>query len=136
MARRVYFAFDYQDIWEVNQIRNSGQFVDVAVAGFHDASQWEELKEKNDAVIKKAVDDALGGTTVTVACVGSRTADRKWVKYELSASEGRGNGMLGVLLPGQSGHTKPAELGDAPLYSWDSSTFAARVERAAAEAGH
>jgi antiphage defense system Thoeris ThsB-like protein len=136
VARRVYFAFDYQDIWEVNQIRKSGEFVDVAVAGFHDASQWEELREKDDATIKKAIDDALVGTSVTVVCVGERTANRKYVKYELTQSKARGNGLLGVFLPGESGHAKPAELGDAQLYGWDSAKFAERVEAAAAAAGH
>lgn len=136
MARRVYFAFDYQDVFAVNQIRRAGQFVDRAVAGFSDASQWEKLKKKDDALIRKAIDDALMGTTVTVACVGERTASRRWVQYELNASKKRGNGLLGVYLPGESGYTKPAELGEAPLYRWDSSRFAAWVEAAAKRAGH
>jgi hypothetical protein len=136
MARRVYFAFDYQDVFAVNQIRRAGQFVDRAVAGFSDASQWEKLKQKDDAVIRKAIDDALVGTTVTVACVGERTANRRWVKYELNASRKRGNGLLGVYLPGESGHTKPAELGDAPLHDWNSARFAAWVEAAATRAGN
>jgi hypothetical protein len=135
MARRVYFAFDYQDVFEVNQIRNAGQFVDVAVAGFTDASQWEKLKELDDAVIEKAIDDALVNTSVTVACVGARTASRPWVKYELNASRSRGNGLLGVYLPGESGHPKPPELGESQLYAWDSGRFADWVEVAAAAAG-
>lgn len=135
MARRVYFAFDYQDVFEVNQIRNAGQFVDVAVAGFTDASQWEKLKQLDDAVIEKAIDDALVNTSVTVACVGARTASRPWVKYELNASRSRGNGLLGVYLPGESGDPKPTELGDAPLYAWDPKRFADWVEAAAAAAG-
>src|SRR5438067_461901 len=99
MARRVYFAFDYKDVFKVNQIRNAGQFVDVAVAGFTDASQWEKLKQRDDVVIRRAIDNALQRTTVTVACVGERTASRRWVKYELNASKGRGNALLGVYLP-------------------------------------
>jgi len=136
MPRRVYFAFDYQDVFAVNQIRNAGQFVDRAVAGFSDASQWEKLRQRDDAVIRQAIDEALVGTTVTVVCVGQRTANRPWVKYELNASRRRGNGLLGVYLPGQSGHLRPAELGDAPLYQWDSSRFADWVEGAARRAGH
>lgn len=110
MARRVYFAFDYRDVFEVNQIRRAGQFVDRAVAGFDDASQWEELKQKDDAVIRKAIDDTLVGTTVTVVCVGARTANRRWVRYELNASKNRGNGLLGV--------TYPARAATPPLLSW------------------
>ena len=135
MARCVYFAFDYRDVFKVNQIRKAGQFVPVAVAGFTDASQWEKLKQRDDAVIRKAIDDSLKGTTVTVACVGARTAARRWVRYELRASRARGNGLLGVYLPGESGHPKPAELGDAPLYSWNSERFAAWVDAAAIRAG-
>ena len=135
MARRVYFAFDYQDVFEVNQIRNAGQFVDVEVAGFSDASQWEKLKERDDAVIKKAIDDTLVGTSVTVACIGARTASRRWVKYELNASRSRGNGLLGVYLPSGGRYPTPAELGDAPVYAWDSKRFADWVEAAARTAG-
>ena len=137
MARRVYFAFDYQDVFAVNQIRRAGQFVDVSVAGFTDASQWEKLKEKDPAVIKAAIDNALINTSVTVVCVGARTADRRWVKYELAASRDRPNGLLGVYLPGESGHPKPQVLTDegAPLYAWDSSRFAGWVEAAAVRAG-
>lgn len=135
MARRVYFAFDYRDVFAVNQIRRAGQFVDRAVAGFSDASQWEKLKQKDDAVVRRAIDDALVGTTVTVACVGERTATRRWVKYELNASRKRGNGLVGVYLPGGSSHTKPAELGEAPLYRWDSARFSSWVEAAAIRAG-
>ena len=136
MARRVYFAFDYRDVFKVNQIRKAGQFIPVAVAGFTDASQWEKLRERDDAVIRKAIDDAVKGTSVTVACVGERTASRRWVRYELRASKARGNGLLGVYLPRESGHTKPAELGDAPMYGWNPDRFASWVEAAAIRAGH
>jgi hypothetical protein len=137
MARRVYFAFDYQDVFSVNQIRRSGEFIDVAVAGFTDASQWEKLKQKDDVVIIKAIDDSLRNTSVTVVCVGDRTASRRWVKYELAASAARGNGLLGVYLPGESGHTKPKTLEDAgaPLYGWNAARFADWVEAAATKAG-
>jgi imidazolonepropionase-like amidohydrolase len=137
VARRVYFAFDYKDVFAVNQIRRAAQFIDVAVAGFTDASQWEKLKEKDDAVIRAAIDAAVVGTTVTVACVGDRTAARRWVDYELRVSRDRGNGLLGVYLPGQAGHPKPKVLEDvgAPLYRWDHARFADWVEAAAARAG-
>lgn len=137
MARRVYFAFDYQDVFAVNQIRRAGQFVDVSVAGFTDASQWEKLKERDEAVIRAAIDNALINTSVTVVCVGARTADRRWVKYELKASRDRGNGLLGVYLPGEAGHRKPQVLAEegAPLYLWDPARFAGWVEAAAVRAG-
>jgi len=133
MARRVYFAFDYQDVFAVNQIRRSGQFTSVAVAGFHDASQWEKRRQKDDSVIRRAIDTALKNTSVTVVCIGARTASRRWVKYELSASLARGNGLLGVYLPGTSGHPIPKTLTDAGagVYQWNPQRFAAWVQTAA-----
>lgn len=132
MARRVYFAFDYKDVFAVNQIRKAGQFDEVARAGFIDASQWEKLKKKDDSVIRKAINDALVGTSVTVVCVGERTATRRWVKYEVSASKERGNGLLAVYLPGESGHSAPGGLS---VKSWNRDQFGAWVETAAKEAG-
>jgi hypothetical protein len=137
MARRVYFAFDYLDVFAVNQIRRSGQFVDVSVAGFRDASQWETLKRQDADVIRRAIDRALLNTSVTVACIGRRTADRRWVRYELEASRDRGNGLLGIYLPGTAGHAVPAALAQAgaPVYRWNAARFSAWVEAAAARAG-
>lgn len=137
MARRVYFAFDYRDVFKVNQVRRAGEFVGVARAGFADASQWEQLKRKDDAVIKRAIDQALANTSVTVVCVGERTASRRWVKYELNASRVRGNGVLGVYLPGEKGHPKPQALVDAgaPLREWNPARFPAWVEEAAIGTG-
>lgn len=133
MARRVYFAFDYKDVFAVNQIRKSGEFVPRAVAGFDDASQWEELKEKDDATIKRAIDAALANTSVTVVCVGERTASRTYVKYELAQSAARGNGLVGVYLPGTAGHPVPELLSDnaIPVRRWNSARFADWVELAA-----
>lgn len=132
MARRVYFAFDYRDVFRVNQIRKAGEFVDIAKAGFADASQWEKLKKKDDAAITKAIDDTLVSTSVTVVCVGERTANRRWVKYEVSASKARGNGLLAVYLPGVSGHPAPAGMA---VKRWDSTRFGDWVEAAAVAAG-
>jgi hypothetical protein len=133
MARRVYFAFDYVDVFAVNQIRRSGQFVGVAVAGFADASLWEKLKQRDDAVIRRSIDSALMNTSVTVACIGERTASRRWVKYELAASLARGNGLLGVYLPGTSKLPVPKALADAgaPVYQWNAGRFGAWIDAAA-----
>lgn len=132
MARRVYFAFDYQDVFAVNQIRKAGEFVDVARSGFYDASQWEKLKKLDPGTIKAAIDKALSDTTVTVVCVGERTATRRWVKYEVAASTERRNGLLAVYLPGESGYAAPGGL--TPK-RWDNTKFAGWVEEAAQAAG-
>jgi hypothetical protein len=97
MARSVFFSFHYQrDIVRVNQIRNLPEVVDKAAAGFKDSSLWEEAKKKSDEAVKKLIDDALHGTSVSVVCIGSQTAGRKFINYEIQKSIDRGNGLLGV----------------------------------------
>ena len=109
MARRVFFSFHYQrDIWRVNQIRNLPNIVGCAAAGFVDASLWEEAKKKGDAAIKQLIDEGLRNTSVTVVCVGEKTAGRKYINYEIEQSLARGNGLVAVQihhLKDQNGQT-------------------------------
>ena len=97
MARSTFFSFHYQrDIWRVNQIRNLPNVLGKSAAGFADASLWEEAKRKSDAAIKKLIDDGLERTTVTVVCIGAKTAGRKYINYEIEQSIARGNGIIGI----------------------------------------
>lgn len=148
MARRVFFSFHYQrDIWRVNQIRNMPSIIGSAGAGFQDASLWEEAKKKGDAAIKKLIDDGLQNTSVTVVCIGAKTAGRKYINYEIEQSIARGNGIVGIQihhLKDQNGETdtlgeKPAKLtaAGAKVYKYvDKEKLAQRIEEAAKPAGN
>ena len=143
MARRVFFSFHYQrDIWRVNQIRSIPNITGVAAAGFADASLWEEAKEKGEAKIKKLIDEALKNTSVTVVCIGGKTAGRKYINYEIEKSLERGNGVVGIQihhLKDGSGNTDtpgtiPPKIEKAgfKVYKYvDSTKLALRIEEAA-----
>jgi hypothetical protein len=80
MARRVYFAFHYQnDIWRVNEVRQSWVTQERQVAGFYDASLWEEAKKQSDLAIKRMINSGLQNTSVTCVLIGSETSNRRWV---------------------------------------------------------
>lgn len=101
MTRRVFFSFHYQrDVWRVNVVRNSWVTQDREVAGFWDASLWEEAQKKGDAAIKRMIDEGLKNTSVTAVLIGSETWGRRWVRYEIIESYNRGNGLLGVYIHG------------------------------------
>ncbi|HEV2380848.1 MAG TPA: TIR domain-containing protein [Terriglobia bacterium] len=109
MARRVFFSFHYdEDIWRVNQIRNMGVTRDWETMPFLDHASWEAVKRKGDAAVKAWIDRQLDGSGVTVVLIGSQTANRKYVKYEIQESHRRGNGLLGIYINGlknQEGQT-------------------------------
>ena len=97
MARHVFFSFHYQrDIVRVNQIRNLPEVIDQSAAGFKDGSLWEEAKKKSDDAVKKLIDEGLRGTSVTVVCIGYKTAGRNFINYEIQKSIDRCNGIVGV----------------------------------------
>lgn len=146
MTRSVFFSFHYQnDVWRANQIRNTHIVDGTAAAGFQDASLWEEARKKGDTAIKRLIDEGLKGTSVTVVLIGSQTASRKYVKYEIDQSIARGNGLLGIYIHNmkdKDGKTSvqgtiPKALSDAgaPTYSWDRDRFGDWVEAAAKKAG-
>lgn len=97
MARRAFFSFHYEkDSWRAGQVRNSN--VTQPINGYVDKAQWEEVKKKGDAAIKKWIDEQLKGTSVTVILIGKETAGRKYVKYEIEQSIKKGNGLLGIYI--------------------------------------
>lgn len=148
MARRVFFSFHYErDVWRASVVRNSWVTKpDRESAGFFDAGMWEEAKKKGDAAIKKLIDDALVGTTVTAVLIGAETATRQYVKYEVDQSVKRGNGLLGIRIHNIKDNAGKADLwGPNPLpagyavYDWVSDNGYANlgtwVEAAAKKAG-
>lgn len=111
MARRVFFSFHYDHVWKVNQIRSMTNIIGTAVAGFQDASLWEEAKKKSEAAIYGMIDKALENTTVTVVCVTYGTASRKYIDYEIDKSLKKDNGLVAVQihhLKDQKGNTGSA----------------------------
>ncbi len=141
-GRRTFFSFHFQnDIWRANVVRKTHAVEAVARVPFLDSSLWEEAKKKDDAAIKNMIDEALKGTSVTVVLIGTDTANRKYVKYEIAQSIARGNGILGVRIHGienQHGLTSspgPVPAGVETVIAWNRSTFGASVEKAALAAG-
>ncbi len=143
-GRNTFFSFHYErDIWRASTVRNSSKVVASSSAGFTDRSLWEAVKRQGDDAIKRAINDGLKGTSVTVVLIGAETASRKWVKYEIQRSIDRGNGLLGVRihhLKNQLGETDsagavPAGIPSGAVYKYEYGKIADWVEKAAIAAG-
>ena len=131
MARRVFFSFHYSnDIWRANQVRNANVVSGVEGAGFFDHSEYLDAKRRGDDGIRRMILQHLKNTSVTVVLIGTHTATRPWVKYEIAQSIAQKNGLLGIYihhLKDQEGNSawwrgpKPTVLGDVefPAYEWD-----------------
>lgn len=101
MARRVFFSFHYNDVsdFKVNVVRNSDALKRKGnAATFIDKSLWEEARKKSPNALKELINGGLNGCGVTALLIGSGTADRRWVKYELVKSFTEGKGILAIHL--------------------------------------
>lgn len=94
MARRVFYSFHYElDHWRASQVRNMG-----IVQGNRPATgnEWESVKRGGDRSVERWIQDQLYGKSCTVVLIGSETASRKWIEYEIEESWEQGMGVLGI----------------------------------------
>lgn len=103
MAKRVYFGFDYEDVktFRANVVRNHDLLKrEVEGVGFYDASIWEDAELHGADAVKRLINRNLENTSSTCILIGSRTWQRRWVRYEIMKSYDRGNTLLGVHING------------------------------------
>lgn len=96
MARRVFFSFHYKpDSWRASQVRNIG-----VVDGNKPVSDndWESITKKGNDAIEAWIDDQLSGKACAVVLIGSDTAGRKWIKYEIEKAWNDGKGVVGIYI--------------------------------------
>lgn len=114
--RRVFFSFHYKDdVFRANQVRNSWVTQTRTAAGFVDAAEFERVRSRGEAAIKRWIREQLRGTSVTAVLIGLRTASRPYVKYEIQESYKRGNGLVGVRIHQLRGPRLTTPPGNDPL---------------------
>jgi hypothetical protein len=94
--RRVFYSFHYKaDAWRAAQVRNMG-----VVEGNEPASDndWEQITRGGDAAIKRWIDKQMEGRSCVVVLIGSSTAGRKWINYEIEKGWNDGKGVVGIYI--------------------------------------
>ena len=101
VARRTFFSFHYEaDVTRAWVVRNSW-VTKIAqgereAAGFFDSSVFEAKERESVETLKTFLREGLRNSTVTCVLVGTQTALRRWVRYEIFRSFIRGNGLLAI----------------------------------------
>ena len=116
--RKAYFAFHYDDIWRVNNVRNAwkidhpdGPFF----RSFYDSSLWESKKLEGDDAVKNLIRQGVQYTSAVCVLVGTYTWDRPWVRYEIARAVIDGRGLLAVHINSLNHHERRAP--DAPGFN-------------------
>jgi hypothetical protein len=96
MARKVFHSFHYdRDSWRVQQVKNMGVLEGQPLLS---SNAWEDVKRGGDSAIQEWIDDQMSGKSCVVVLIGSQTAGRKWVKYEIKKGWNDGKGVVGVYI--------------------------------------
>ncbi|HMM37160.1 MAG TPA: TIR domain-containing protein [Desulfovibrio sp.] len=94
--RQIFYSFHFDnDVMRVQQIRNIGALEGNEPVSSND---WEEVKKKGDTAIKKWIDDNMNYRSCVVVLVGSETANRPLVRYEIEKAWNDKKGLLGIYI--------------------------------------
>src|SRR5690606_28241503 len=94
--RQIFYSFHYDnDVFRVQQIRNIGALEENKPVS---VNEWETVKRGGDAAIKKWIDENLKYKSCLVVLIGTETANRKWVKYEIEKAWNDGKPVVGIYI--------------------------------------
>jgi len=96
MARRAFYSFHYvPDHWRASQVRNMGVIEGNQPVKDND---WETITKGGAAAIERWIDDQMSGKSCVIVLIGSETANRKWINYEIVKAWNESKGLLGIYI--------------------------------------
>jgi hypothetical protein len=94
MARRAFFSFHYKpDCTRASLVRNIGALEGDAPVSDND---WESVTKGGAAAIEKWINGQMSGKSVVVVLIGTNTAGRKWINYEILKAWNDKKGVVGI----------------------------------------
>src|SRR5215813_2770464 len=97
-GRRVYFAFDFDDLLRVEFVRQSGKvgLRETIQRGFYDRTVWESRALKNESGLLALMREAVRNSTTVCVLSGTNTWRSRWVKYEIARAVIEERGLLTI----------------------------------------
>lgn len=96
MAKRIFYSFHYNnDVFRVQQIRNIGALEENKPVS---VNEWETIKKGGTRAIENWIDETMKYRSCVIVLVGSETANRPWVKYEIEKAWKDGKGLFGIYI--------------------------------------
>ena len=96
--RRIFFSFHYKlDAWRASEVRNIGLVEGNAPVSDND---WERVTRGGEGAIKRWIAGQMRRSSCTIVLVGAKTANRKWINYEIRKSWRDRKGLVGIYVHG------------------------------------
>ena len=114
VMRQVFFSFEYnKDVWRASQIRKMNV---VSKSSTFSDNDWETVKSKSEASIKKWINEQMAMRSCIVVLIGKTTSTRKWVKYEIEKAYELKKGIVGIYIHGLKNENGD-QKGSNPFYN-------------------
>lgn len=90
----VFYSFHFSnDVMRVQQIRNIGAIEGNSAVN---ANDWERIKKSGKTAVQNWIDENMKYKRCVVVLIGSETASRPWVKYEIERAWNLGKAIIGI----------------------------------------
>ena len=127
--RRIFFSFQYNaDAWRAAQVRNMGVVEGNAPVSDND---WEAVTRGGDAAIQRWIDSQMRGKSCAIILIGSQTAGRKWIMYEIKKAWEDGKGVAGIYIHNlQDRYRNQSSMGRNPFadFTFNNGVFSNAVK--------
>lgn len=93
IRRKVFYSFHFDnDVFRVQQVRNMG-----VIEGNEPTTpnNWEQIR-RTPGGVERWIDDNMKGKSCVVVLIGTETAKRPWVQYEIKKAWEDGKGLFGI----------------------------------------
>ncbi|MBC9209827.1 TIR domain-containing protein [Roseomonas aerophila] len=92
--KQCFLSFHYKpDNWRVQQVKNIGSIDEQPILT---ANKWEEIKKEGDTAVESWIDRNMNNKECLIVLVGTKTAGRRWVKYEIKKAWEKGLGVMAI----------------------------------------
>lgn len=92
----VFYSFHFNnDVMRVQQIRNIGAIEGNSAIN---ANEWERIKRSGKTAVQNWIDENMNYKRCVIVLIGSETASRPWVKYEIERAWNQGKAIIGIYI--------------------------------------
>ena len=126
----VFISFDSEDLNDVNMLRGQAKNQNSDIE-FNDWSLKEPFDSNKADYIKRGIRERIRQCSVTIVYVSDKTADSKWVDWEIRESVTIGKGVVAMY----KGDAPPARLPKAvtdnkvPVVPWNQKELAKAIQK-------
>lgn len=126
----VFISFDSGDLNDVNMLRGQAKNQNSDIE-FNDWSLQEPFDSSKAEYIKRGIRERIRQCSVTVVYVSDKTADSKWVDWEIRESIAMGKGVVAM----HKGDAPPSRLPKAvtdnklPVVPWNQKELANAIKK-------